>query len=78
MSDTTNPSVNAPPTGLCSAHRDGELGCLTCYPPSYLWQIAEGDAERYRALMEEHGHIVLKGRDDKLRTPSARRWCSRG
>jgi hypothetical protein len=29
--------------------------------PFTLWQQAEGDGERYRELMREHGHLLAPG-----------------
>lgn len=56
------------PTGLCSAHRDGQVGCMRCYPPDHLWQYADSlhprnDGDRsalYRQLMIEHGYLIQK------------------
>lgn len=60
--------VGPKPSGLCSAHRDGGVGCLTCYPPQLLWEYAynlhpRNNVDRaalYRQLMTEHGYLIQK------------------
>lgn len=31
--------------------------------PHALWKQADGDPERYRALMIEHGHLIPKSKN---------------